>query len=133
MKAQFIRTDAGEELVILPRRDYDALLNAHTRGRGRVFDEDRETARIVRESSAAIAAGHEIELPAAIAEAIANGENPICALRRWRGRTQADLAAAVGVGQGHISALEAGKREGSTALLKRIAATLDVPLDAVVE
>ena len=44
-KPQFIRTEAGEEFVVLSRRDYDAM-------RARLGDEDAEdrmTARMVKE------------------------------------------------------------------------------------
>ena len=47
-KPQFIRTEAGEEFVVLSRRDYDAM-------RARLGDEDAEdrlTARIVKEAKA---------------------------------------------------------------------------------
>jgi len=66
MKPQFIKTES-EELVILPRRDYEALV----RRAKSVVGEEEGIARIVAKSDAALAAGDELELPAKVAEAIA--------------------------------------------------------------
>ena len=55
MKPQFLKTDAGEELVVLSRRDYDSLL-------ARLGDEeaeDRMTVRIADEVGARLATGEE--------------------------------------------------------------------------
>src|ERR1700733_12231965 len=52
-------------------------------------------------------------------------------LRTWRsrrGRSQLDLALAMGVSQRHISFVESGRSTPSRALLLGIARTLDVPL-----
>jgi hypothetical protein len=44
------------------------------------------TARIVRKTKAAIAAGREILLPKAVVDRLAAGENPIRVLREWQGK-----------------------------------------------
>lgn len=59
MKPQFITTDAGEELVLLGRRDYDALLA----GLGEEDAEDRMTLLVAAEARARIAAGEDELLP----------------------------------------------------------------------
>ncbi len=83
---QFSETQPG----LASRRDYEALL-------ARAGDEDAEdamTARIVRETTEAIARGEDVALPAAVWEAIEGGESPVRVLRKHRGLTQAKLAEA---------------------------------------
>ncbi|KAB2870395.1 MAG: helix-turn-helix transcriptional regulator [Bauldia sp.] len=123
MKPQFIKTEGGEELVVLPRNTYDELVARAG------IDEDAGTARIVDRSNAALASGNEIVLPAEVAEAIARGENPIKVIREWRGLTQAQLARRNRLTQGYISQLEAGSSGGSPRALKAIANILRVPVD----
>lgn len=131
-KPQIIRSPEGEELVVLPRDDYDDLVAraaCPTKA-----DEDAGTAHIVADSSAALAGSRDVELPAAVAEAIARGENPIRVIRKWRGMTQLQLAAfKTNIGQGYLSDIENGRRRGSPTLLKRLAEVLGVPMDLLVE
>ncbi len=119
-KVQFIKTMGGEELAILPKREYERLT-------ARV-GEDEGTARIVRRTRAALAAGHEIVLPKTVVDRLAAGQNPIRVLREWRGMTQAELAASAGITQGYLSELEAGKRKGPVALHQKIARALSTPI-----
>ncbi len=54
------------------------------------------------------------------------------ALRRERGITLADLAAATGVSESTLSRLESGRRRATLELLLPLARTYDVPLDDLV-
>ena len=126
MKPQFITTESGEELVILPRRVYDDLT------KGARVDEDVATARIVDRSKARMEAGYEIAIPSSIAEAIARGGNEIRAIREWRGLTQAQLAQQTRLSQGYISQLENGASEGTPRAFRAIASALDVPVDLII-
>jgi DNA-binding XRE family transcriptional regulator len=121
-KVQFITTTGGEELAILPKRDYERLVAL-------AVDEDAGTARIVRRARAALAAGDEVLLPMAVVDRLTAGDNPIRALREWRGMTQAELVMSVGITQGYLSELEAGKRKGPVALHQKVAHALRVPID----
>ncbi len=59
MKPQFLKTEAGEELVVLSRREYDSLL-------ARLGDEeaeDRMTMRIAEEVGRRLASGEETLVP----------------------------------------------------------------------
>ncbi len=126
MKPQVIKTESGDELVVLSRASYDALVR---RARG----EDAGTARIVAKSSAALRAGTDIEVPSHVAEAIARGESPLRAIREWRGMTQTDLGEIkTRIGQSTISALENGTRRGTPAVWKKLAEVLRVPLDLLI-
>jgi len=126
-KSQIIQTD-GEDLVVITRSDYEALL-------ARAGDEASEnamTARIVDATDAKIARGEDIALPAAVWDAIEAGEYPIRAIRKYRGLTQLDVAEQAGLRQGYIADIEAGKKTGPATSLKAIAAALRVPLDVLV-
>ena len=119
-KVQFFKTMGGEELAILPKSEYERLTAR--------IGEDEGTARIVRRTRAALAAGHEIRLPKTVVDRLAAGQNPIRVLREWRDMTQAELAASAGITQGYLSELEAGKRKGPVALHQKIARALGTPI-----
>jgi hypothetical protein len=97
MTVQTLITESGEELVVLSRRDYDALP-------ARSGDEeagDRMTLIIAAEARA------EAPLPEVVSAAILKGDSVLKALRAWRGLTQVQLADAAGIGQGFLSELGA--------------------------
>jgi DNA-binding XRE family transcriptional regulator len=126
-KSQIIHTD-GEDLVVIKRSDYEVLLARA----GDEASEDTMTARIIEATDAKIARGEDVALPGAVWEAIEGGEHPIRAIRKYRGLTQIDVAERAGLRQGYIADIEAGKKTGSAASLKAIAAALGVPLDVIV-
>jgi len=66
-------------------------------------------------------------------EAIEGGEHPVRAIRKYRGLTQAVVAARAGLRQSYIADMEAGRKTGSAASLKAVAAALEVPLGVLVE
>lgn len=121
-KVQFIKTESGEELAVLPKAEYDRLVE-------RADSEDIGTARLVRKAKQAIAAGQEAVLPKAVVDRLAAGKNPIRVLREWRDMTQMELVAAIGITQGYLSDLETGKRKGPLELHQKIARALGLPLD----
>jgi DNA-binding XRE family transcriptional regulator len=121
-KVQFIKTAGGEELAILPKSEYERLTAL-------AVGEDAGTARIVRRVRAALAAGNEIVMPKPVVDRLAAGENAIRVLREWRDLTQAELVVSVGITQGYLSELEAGRRKGPVALHQKIARALGVPID----
>jgi DNA-binding XRE family transcriptional regulator len=120
-KVQFIKTMGGEELAILPKREYERLTAL-------AVGEDAGTARIVRRARAALAAGDEIVLPKTVVDRLSAGENPIRVLREWHDMTQAELVVRIGITQSYLSDLEAGKRKGPVALHQKIARALGVPI-----
>jgi DNA-binding XRE family transcriptional regulator len=128
-KPQIIKSPSGDELVVLPRDEYNNLVARAAEP----DDEDAALARVAKRELARLkAAGETLRYPAAVAEAIANGENRIRAIRKWRGLSQVELAAKAGTDQGTISALEAGRRRGPVAVLQMIARALEVRLEEVV-
>ena len=117
MGVQKLLTEAGEELIVLSKRDYDALL-AHA---GDEDAEDRMTLLLAAEARA------EEPLPERVSAAILGGDSVLKALRSWRGVTQAELAKRAGINQGYLSELENLAKSGSTETLDRLASELDVP------
>src|SRR5260370_5023827 len=106
-KVQIMQPD-GEDLVVITRSDYEALLARA----GDEASEDAMTARIVEATGAKIARGEDVALPAAVWAAIESGEHPMRAIRKYRGLTQIDVAEQAGLPQGYISDLAAGKKTG---------------------
>jgi ribosome-binding protein aMBF1 (putative translation factor) len=125
MNVRFKKTEKGE-VAILPRKEYEALV-----ARAAEADEDAGTARLVARARKEIAGGAPI-IPKAVVDRIANGESALRVLREWRDVTQLHLSSKIGLGQGYLSDLENGRRKGTTAALKKIAAALNVPLDLLV-
>jgi hypothetical protein len=125
MNVRFKKTDKGD-VAILPRKEYEALA-----AKAADADEDIGSARLVASARKEIAAGTPL-IPKMFVDRIANGENPLRVLREWRDMTQLELSFKTDIGQGYISDLEIGRRKGTTAALKKIAAAINVPLDLLV-
>src|SRR5713226_8937635 len=125
MNVRFQKTPKGE-VAILPRRDYEALV-----AKAAEADEDVGTARLVARARKEAAAGAPL-LPKAVVDRLANGENPVRALREWRDMTQMELSYRTNISQSHISDIESGRRTGTSATLRTIATALKVPLDLLV-
>jgi DNA-binding XRE family transcriptional regulator len=117
MTVQFLKTDSGEELVVLSRRDYDAL-------RARLGDEeaeDRMTLVVAAEARA------DAPLPEAVSAAVLRGEGLIRALRVWRGLTQVQVAESADIGQSYLSELETRSKAPSAETAAKLARALNVP------
>ena len=125
MNVRFEKTAKGE-VAILPRTEYEALV-----AKAAEVEEDVGTARIVARARREIAAGTPL-LPKDVVDRLAAGENPVRALRRWRGITQHALSATAAVGQSHISDIEKGRRTGTPSTLRAIATALKVPIDILI-
>lgn len=120
-RRSFLRRANGSWSI--PENEYEALLDAA---------EDVADIAAVEDFKRRLAAGEEEMLPAAIVERLIAGESPVRVWREHRGLTASALAEASGVGQGFLSQIETGKREGTVTTLKKIAAALDVTLDDLV-
>ena|ERR1700694_357840 len=118
---QIIRTPSGEELVVLPRAEYEALLN-------RADDEDANDVAVYDARKAELAAGG-VVLPPEVSAAILRGESRLKAIRNWRGETQLHLNFKTGIGQGYLSDLESGRRTGTPETIAKLAQALDVPVE----
>jgi ribosome-binding protein aMBF1 (putative translation factor) len=130
MKPQIVTTDAGEELVILSRRDYDALLAQL----GDEEAEDRMTERVAEEARRRIASGEDTLLRAG-----PDGRPPrpspphtfgerVRAARRAAGKSQMALAEEVRIGQSYLSEIENDEKMPSDEVVDRLAAVLGLTI-----
>lgn len=122
-RLQIIRTPSGEEMVVLPRSEYEALLKA-----AEAADEDADDVAIYDARKADLVSGRNGTLPAAVSQLMLKGHSRLKAIRLWRGMTQLELARRAGVGQGYLSDIEIGRRIGSAEVLRSLAERLDVPM-----
>ena len=115
-KPQIITSPSGEELVVVPRRDYEDLVDT----------------AIARKAEAALAFGREELLSAEETAALVAAPAPLAFWRKKRGQTQAQLAAGIGVSQNFLSDLERGKARGDVTLYAKLARYLDVNIEDLV-
>lgn len=120
MNQQIITTPKGERLVVLPEAEYVRLLEAL---------EDIEDLNAVRLFKERLAAGEEELLPAAMVDAILDGESRVRVWREHRGLTAAALAKAAGIASPYLSQIETGKREGTVETYRKLAIALGITLD----
>jgi transcriptional regulator with XRE-family HTH domain len=118
---QIIRTPSGDELVVLTRGDYEALLE-----RADHEAEDAEDIAIYDARKAELAAGG-VVLPQEVSAAILRGDSRLKAVRDWRDQTQMYLSFKTGISQGYLSDLESGRRVGTPETIRKLAQTLEVP------
>jgi DNA-binding XRE family transcriptional regulator len=114
-KSQITTTPSGEELVVLPRADYEDLVDALA----------------ARKVEAALAAGREELLTAEETAALVAAPTPLAFWRKQRGKTQSQLAAEIGVSQSFLSDLERGKAKGGVTLYGKLARCLRLQIEDV--
>ena len=117
-RIQTITSPTGEEMVVMSRADYDALI-------ARVEDEDDDDVAIYDARKVEIERGDAVILPAEVSALVLKGKSRLAALRKWRGLTQIELATKAGLWQNQISAAEGGRAMSDDTAAK-IAAALDV-------
>ena len=120
---QIIRTPGGEELAVLPRAEYEALLE-----RADHADEDADDIAIYDARKAELTAGG-VVLPPEVSAAILRGDSRLKAIRKWRDETQLYLESVTGIGQGYLSDLESGPRTGTPETIAKLAQALEVPVE----
>src|SRR3569833_2897603 len=113
-------TPGGEELVVLPRAEYEALVERAAEADEDAFDVAIYDARRAEASPV---------LPADVSMAMLRGESRLRALRQWRDVGQVQLAYKTEISQGFLSDLENGKRNMTAEMRRRIAKVLEVPED----
>ena len=80
----------------------------------------------------AVEKGEEETVPAELAYALIEGENPIKTWREYRRLNQKQLAEAAGISIPFLSQIESGKRKASTKIMVKLAKALQVMLDDLV-
>lgn len=115
-----LKTPGGEDLVVLPKAEYDRLVEDATMLADiAVFDA----------AKARLADGRDELAPASVLDAMLAGENPVRVWRRYRGLTIAQLADKVGLSAAYVSQIETRAREGRTETMRALATALNVDLD----
>lgn len=122
MTAQLIRTEHGEDLVILPKSEYEALL-----AKASDAAEDEADCALFDERMAELDAGAAIKLPEAVSAVMLRGANILTATRKWKKISQSKLAGSAGIAQGYLADLESGRRAGTPETLGKLAELLSVP------
>ena len=122
MSAQFIEIE-GKQVVVIPADDYRVLLE-----KAEMLDDVAAYDR----AKAALAAGDDELVPAVVANAILDGENPVRVWRQHREMSQVQLAEAAGISQAYLAQIETGKREGTLSLYRSLADALGVDLEDLV-
>lgn len=117
---QIIKT-GGEDLVVLSRRDYDALLARA----GDEAAEDAMTARIIAETKGLTA------LPADILDRILDGENALAVVMAFRKLSQAELARRTGLSQPFLSKLMRGEVGAGRDTMEKLRNALEVSADVL--
>lgn len=113
-------TPGGEEMVVLARAEYDALVEmAEMLGDVAAYDEAKRR----------IAEGDDLRIPSEFVDRLIDGESPIRVWRDFRGMTSRNLAKAIGISTAYLSEIENGKKEGSISVFRNIAKALHVDVD----
>jgi len=116
MAIQTIVAPDGAELVVMPRREYDDLVDA------------RDHATALRD----VAAGVMPTLADDELDAFLAAPSPLAYWRKRRGMTQARLSAEAGISQPYLAQLEAGRRVGDVLTLRALARVLGVRIEDLV-
>lgn len=119
---QIIVKDGAPEYAVIPIETYRRMAAAL---------EDAEDSAAIDRAWTDDAAGETV--PGDVVKAILNGGSPLRAWRKYRGLTLASLAGQVGVSRGYLSQIENGHKSGTLDLFRRLAGTLDVSMDQLVE
>ncbi len=122
MSAQFIEIE-GKQVVVIPADDYRVLLE-----KAEMLDDVAAYDR----AKAELAASDDELVPALVANAILDGENPVRVWRLHRDMSQVQLAEAAGISQAYLAQIETGKREGTLSLYRSLADALEIDLDDLV-
>lgn len=123
MEAQIITTAGGERLVVIPETEYARLVR---------LADDKADVEAVATFRRKLAAGEEELIPSDIVNRLLEDENRLAVWREHRGLTSKALADKAGIGQGYLSQIETGKREGTIDTLRKLAEALSITLDDLV-
>lgn len=122
MSFQVITSPAGEEMVVVPKSEFDAILS-----RVAELDEDEADVAIYDARKAELTEAG--KLPAEVSMFMLRGDSRIRAIRKYRGLSQVELANHASLAQGFLSDLESGRRKLTDATVESLSKVLDVPAD----
>jgi ribosome-binding protein aMBF1 (putative translation factor) len=119
-----LKTPGGEELVVVPRAEYERLAALAAEA-----EEDADDARTYLEAKAEFIKSGSQSYPADLSALYLQHKSRLGAIRRWRGLSQAALAEKAGVPEKQLADFEAGKSMVDVESLARLTAALDVSRD----
>ena len=111
------------EMVGTPKREYLRL---------KAIEEDMLDLRRASEILDRIADGTEELIPSDVVDRLLDGDAPLEVWRNHRGLSQAELSRRSGVNRVQIIDIEAGRKNGSAATLRKLATALEIDLDDLV-
>jgi DNA-binding XRE family transcriptional regulator len=114
---QFIERDGKREFAVIPIELYERLAAAL---------EDADDAAL---ADAARTVDDGFRIPAAVANALLDGEQPVKVWREQRSLTQDVLATMAGISTAYLCQIETRRRVGSLKTLRAIAAALGLKVD----
>jgi hypothetical protein len=119
-RVQFIRSPGGEEMAVLPRADYERLVEEA---------EMQEDIRLFDEAMRELADGEDELIPAEFANRILDGESPVRVWREFRGLSCDELAARAGVDRSVLADLESRANLDEDETIRALAVALRVDPD----
>ena len=119
-------TPKGEEMVVLPKGEFDKL-SAAAEATEDALDA-AEADRVIE----GIRKGEIETFPDELVSALLDGESPVKLFRKHRGMTGQQLADAAGLSQAYISQIENGSRDGTVKQLSAIANALGLTVDDLI-
>lgn len=124
MNVHILEHNGIPAFAVLPIEEFNRLMEPL---------KDAEDASAIERLSADIASGEEKTYPHEVVKALLDGVHPVKVFREFRNMTPARLASACGVTPAHIYQIESGKRSMSVDVLRKMAHTLNVDMDMLLE
>jgi hypothetical protein len=120
MGAQFIKTPDGEDLAVLPRSEYEALIQA-------LEDAEEDLADIAAYDAAKADTLGSEPLPVEVSQYVMKGNGLVKSLRLWRKLSQAVVASRAGISQGFLSDIENRRRKRTSEVSRKLSKALKIP------
>ena len=121
---QIIKSPSGDELVVLPRHEYEALVEALAEAEEELADIATLDAR-----KAELAKSANADLPAEVSAFLLTGNSRITAVRLWRQVQFSTLARDVGLTEAELAKIEKTGVSDDASVTAKIATSLNVPAD----
>ena len=123
-KPQIIHASNGEELVVLTRAAYDALIAAAPDVA--IDDDDAADLAMLRKARAEWKAAGQPVVPLQVVRRVQAGDTYLKAFRAERGLTQGELAKRAGIAQGYLSEIESERKTPNATTRDALAKALDI-------
>ena len=120
---QYIEAPGGEQMVILPRKEYEQLCEAV---------EDADDVHVYDEAKRRLSAGEDEIVPGEFADRILDSENPVRIWREYRGLNVKELAEKAEISVAYLARIAGGVHEGSVSTMKALAIALNLDLTDLV-